>query len=57
MTNLLDFALETHGAFANWKCVTGVDLRLTLGGYHKAGRRMTRLCRRLPPQFQSRIER
>ena len=33
MTDLLDFALEAHGGFDNWKCVTGVDLRLTLGGY------------------------
>jgi hypothetical protein len=31
MTNLLDFALEAHGGFDNWKGVTGVDLRLTLG--------------------------
>jgi hypothetical protein len=33
MTNLLDFVLEAHGGFDNWKGVTGVDLRLTLGGY------------------------
>ena len=33
MTDLLDFALEAHGGFDNWKGVTGVDLRLTLGGY------------------------
>ena len=32
MTDLLDFALEAHGGFDNWKGVTGVDLRLTLGG-------------------------
>ena len=33
MTGLLDFALEAHGGLKNWKGVTGVDLRLTLGGY------------------------
>jgi hypothetical protein len=33
MTDLLDFALGAHGGFDNGKCVTGVDLRLTLGGY------------------------
>ena len=33
MTDLLNFALEAHGGLENWKGVTGVDLRLTLGGY------------------------
>jgi hypothetical protein len=33
MTDLLNLALEAHDGFDNWKCVTGVDLRLTLGGY------------------------
>jgi hypothetical protein len=33
MTDLLDFALEVPGGLDNWKGVTGVDLRLTLGGY------------------------
>jgi hypothetical protein len=33
MTDLLDFALDAHGGRDNWKGVTGVDLRLTLGGY------------------------
>jgi len=33
MTDLLDFALEAHGGLDNWKGATGVDLRLTLGGY------------------------
>jgi hypothetical protein len=33
MTDLLDFALEAHGGLDNWKGVTVVDLRLTLGGY------------------------
>jgi hypothetical protein len=33
MTDLLDFALVAHGGFNNWKCVAGVDLRLTVGGY------------------------
>src|SRR5229473_1664161 len=33
MTDLLDLTLEAHGGLKNWKSVTGVDLRLTLGGY------------------------
>jgi hypothetical protein len=33
MTDLLDFALEAPGGLDNWKGVTRVDLRLTLGGY------------------------
>jgi hypothetical protein len=33
MTALLDLALEAHGGLDNWKGVTGVNLRLTLGGY------------------------
>jgi hypothetical protein len=33
MTDLLDLALEARGGFDKWKGVTGVDLRLTLGGY------------------------
>src|ERR1700719_4591174 len=33
MTDLLVLALEAHGGLKNWKSVTGVDLRLTLGGY------------------------
>jgi hypothetical protein len=33
MTDLLDFVLDAHGGLNNWQRVTGVDLRLTLGGY------------------------
>ena len=32
MTELLDFVLDAHGGRENWKSVTGVDVRLTLGG-------------------------
>jgi hypothetical protein len=33
MTDLLDFVLEAHGGLENWRSVTEVDVRLTLGGY------------------------
>jgi hypothetical protein len=32
MAQLLDFVLDAHGGLENWKSVTGVDVRLTLGG-------------------------
>lgn len=32
MSQLLDFVLDAHGGLENWKSVTGVDMRLTLGG-------------------------
>lgn len=33
MTDLLELALEAHGGLENWKGVTRVDFRLTLGGH------------------------
>lgn len=32
MNDLLNLALDAHGGLENWKQVTGLDLRLTLGG-------------------------
>jgi hypothetical protein len=33
MSDLLDLVLHAHGGLDNWKSVTSVDVRMTLGGY------------------------
>jgi hypothetical protein len=33
MSDLLDLVFDAHGGLDNWRSVTGIDVRLTLGGY------------------------